>query len=149
MWTTPLRVQRREDRLRFEWAPIPAGEGWPEGRRYSLLVEYPRRGIGAIGFVTGSSRDENASSPEDELVHVFLPTTPNPTSGFLLFVPRKELVHLDISVEDGMKLVISGGIVGPRIEFGTLAAAMPGAVQGDADAGGAAAPESERRLAVR
>jgi uncharacterized membrane protein len=90
--------------------------------REVVLVEYPRRGIGAIAFVTGSSHDEKPSSAEDELVNVFLPTTPNPTSGFLLFVPRKELVHLDMTVEEGIKLVISGGIVGPRIELRTLEA---------------------------
>ena len=90
--------------------------------REVVLVEYPRRGIGAIAFVTGSSHDENPSSAEDELVKVFLPTTPNPTSGFLLFVPRKDLVHLDMTVEEGIKLVISGGIVGPRIELRTLEA---------------------------
>ncbi len=90
--------------------------------REVVLVEYPRRGIGAIAFVTGSSHDENPSSAEDELVNVFLPTTPNPTSGFLLFVPRKDLVHLDMTVEEGIKLVISGGIVGPRIELRTLEA---------------------------
>jgi uncharacterized membrane protein len=89
--------------------------------REVVLVEYPRRGIGAIGFVTGSSQDESPSSSEDELVNVFLPTTPNPTSGFLLFVPRKDLVHLDMSIEEGIKLVISGGIVGPRITIDTLA----------------------------
>jgi len=90
--------------------------------REVVLVEYPRRGIGAIAFVTGSSHDENPSSAEDELVKVFLPPTPNPTSGFLLFVPRKDLVHLDMTVEEGIKLVISGGIVGPRIELRTLEA---------------------------
>jgi uncharacterized membrane protein len=90
--------------------------------REVVLIEYPRRGIGAIAFVTGSSQDENPSSAEDELVNVFLPTTPNPTSGFLLFVPRKDLVHLDMTVEEGIKLVISGGIVGPRIELHTLEA---------------------------
>jgi uncharacterized membrane protein len=90
--------------------------------REVVLVEYPRPGIGAIAFVTGSSRDDSSSSPEEELVHVFLPTTPNPTSGFLLFVPRKDLAHLDMTVEEGMKLVISGGIVGPRVEFDALEA---------------------------
>lgn len=89
--------------------------------REVVLVEYPRRGIGAIGFVTGSSQDEHPSSAEDELVSVFLPTTPNPTSGFLLYVPRKDLVPLDMSVEEGIKLVISGGIVGPRIQLRTMA----------------------------
>jgi uncharacterized membrane protein len=88
--------------------------------REVVLLEYPRRGIGAIAFVTGSSHDEKPSSAEDELVNVFLPTTPNPTSGFLLLVPRKDLVHLDMTVEEGMKLVISGGIVGPRIDLRTL-----------------------------
>jgi uncharacterized membrane protein len=89
--------------------------------REVVLVEYPRRGLGAIGFVTGSNEDDTLSPSGDELVKVFLPTTPNPTSGFLLYVPRKDLVHLDMSIEDGMKLVISGGIVGPRIKIDTLA----------------------------
>jgi uncharacterized membrane protein len=119
--------------------------------REVVLVEYPRRGIGAIAFVTGSSRDETSASPEEELVHVFLPTTPNPTSGFLLFVPRRELVHLDMTVEEGMKLVISGGIVGPRVEFHTLQALAPrAAIAGDADRGrDTEQVEPERRLAVR
>jgi uncharacterized membrane protein len=137
--------------------------------REVVLVEYPRRGIGAIAFVTGSSQDEKPSSAEDELVNVFLPTTPNPTSGFLLFVPRRDLVHLDMTVEEGIKLVISGGIVGPRIELHTLEAAGPrakpedmqehaepeeaprAAVEGDADAAqDAEQAELERpRIAVR
>jgi uncharacterized membrane protein len=93
--------------------------------REVVLVEYPRRGIGAIGFVTGSTEDETPSPSGDELVKVFLPTTPNPTSGFLLFVPRKDLVHLDMSIEEGIKLVISGGIVGPSITIDALAALAP------------------------
>jgi uncharacterized membrane protein len=88
--------------------------------REVVLVEYPRRGIGAIGFVTDSAEDEVPSSSGNELVKVFLPTTPNPTSGFLLYVPRKDLVHLDMSIEEGIKLVISGGIVGPKITIETL-----------------------------
>ena len=83
-----------------------------------MLIEYPRRGIGAIGFVTGPTRGEIQARAEEELVNVFLPTTPNPTSGFLLFVPRKDLIHLDMTIEDGIKLVISGGIVGSRSEAG-------------------------------
>jgi uncharacterized membrane protein len=84
--------------------------------REVVLVEYPRRGIGAIGFVTGPTRGEIQDRSEDELVNVFLPTTPNPTSGFLLFVPKKDLIHLDMSIEEGIKMVISGGIVGPSRE---------------------------------
>ena len=81
--------------------------------REVVLIEYPRRGIGAIGFVTGPTRGEVQDKADEELVNVFLPTTPNPTSGFLLFVPRKDLIHLDMSIEEGIKLVISGGIVAP------------------------------------
>ena len=84
--------------------------------REVVLVEYPRRGLGAIGFVTGPTRGEIQALSEEELVNVFLPTTPNPTSGFLLFVPKSDLIHLDMSIEDGIKMVISGGIVAPSAE---------------------------------
>jgi uncharacterized membrane protein len=84
--------------------------------REVVLVEYPRRGVGAIGFVTGPTSGEIQAYSGEELVNVFVPTTPNPTSGFLLFVPKSELIHLDMSVEDGIKMVISGGIVGPPSE---------------------------------
>jgi uncharacterized membrane protein len=81
--------------------------------REVVLVEYPRRGIGALGFVTGPTRGEIQGKADDELVNVFLPTTPNPTSGFLLFVPKRDLIPLDMTIEEGMKMVISGGIVAP------------------------------------
>lgn len=78
------------------------------------LVEYPRRGIWAVAFVTTDVGGEIGSrSEEGPLVSVFLPTTPNPTSGFLLFVPRDDVVVLDMSVEDAAKLVISAGLVVP------------------------------------
>jgi uncharacterized membrane protein len=81
--------------------------------REVVLVEYPRRGIWAIGFITGVTEGEVQEDTEDDVVNVFLPTTPNPTSGFLLFVPRKDLVVLSMSVEEGIKMVVSGGIVTP------------------------------------
>ncbi len=81
--------------------------------RQVVLVEYPRRGLWAIAFITGTTEGEVQSTTEDEVVNVFLPTTPNPTSGYLLFVPRKDLVHLSMTVEEGIKMVISGGIVTP------------------------------------
>jgi uncharacterized membrane protein len=84
--------------------------------REVVLIEYPRHGIGAIGFVTGPTQGEVQDRADDELVNVFLPTTPNPTSGFLLFVPKKDIVHLDMTIEEGIKLVISGGIVTPSME---------------------------------
>ena len=81
--------------------------------REVVLIEYPRRGIWVIGFVTSRTRGEVRRVTEDDMVNVFLPTTPNPTSGFLLFVPRRDCIPLDMTVEEGVKLVISGGIVSP------------------------------------
>jgi len=66
-----------------------------------------------IGFVTSNTQGEIRRVMADEMVNVFLPTTPNPTSGFLLFVPRKDCITLNMTVEEGVKLVISGGIVSP------------------------------------
>lgn len=84
--------------------------------REVVLIEYPRKGIWAIGFITGDTKGEVQESSKDELVNVFLPTTPNPTSGFLLFVPRKDLRVLNMNVEEGIKMVISGGIVTPKLK---------------------------------
>jgi uncharacterized membrane protein len=81
--------------------------------REVVLIEYPRRGIWVIGFATGSTKGEVQNLVEDEVVNVFLPTTPNPTSGFLLFLPRRDVVFLTMSVEDGVKMVISAGVVTP------------------------------------
>ncbi|MBB4286809.1 DUF502 domain-containing protein [Roseospira goensis] len=81
--------------------------------RQVVLVEYPRRGIWAIAFITGVTEGEVQNLTAQECVNVFLPTTPNPTSGFLLFVPRQDMIVLDMSVEEGIKMVISGGIVTP------------------------------------
>ena len=82
--------------------------------REVVLVEYPRRGIWAIGLVTGVTRGQVQNTTEDDVVNIFLPTTPNPTSGFLLFVPRKDLITLDMTVEEGLKMVVSGGLVTPE-----------------------------------
>ena len=81
--------------------------------RDAVLVEYPRRGLWVIGFVTGGTKGEVADHMDENMVNVFIPTTPNPTSGFLLFCPRDEVIYLDMSVEDAVKLVVSGGIVHP------------------------------------
>jgi uncharacterized membrane protein len=81
--------------------------------REVILVEYPRRGLWVIGFVTGSTKEEVARRIDGEMVNVFVPTTPNPTSGFLLFCPRDEVIFMNMSVEDAVKLVVSGGIVTP------------------------------------
>jgi len=81
--------------------------------REAVLIEYPRRGVWAIGFITGRTEGEVQNTTEEECINIFLPTTPNPTSGFLLFVPKKDLVPLSMSVEEAIKMVISGGLVTP------------------------------------
>ena len=81
--------------------------------REAVLVDYPRRGLWAIAFITGTTEGEVQNVTEEECTNIFLPTTPNPTSGFLLFVPKADLVRLDMSVEEAIKMVISGGIVTP------------------------------------
>ncbi|MFZ5791894.1 MAG: DUF502 domain-containing protein [Pseudomonadota bacterium] len=81
--------------------------------REVVLIEYPRRGMWALGFITGTTEGEVQELTEDEVVNVFLPTTPNPTSGFLLFVPKSDIIPLSMTVEEGIKMVVSGGIVTP------------------------------------
>ncbi|MFI5016286.1 MAG: DUF502 domain-containing protein [Hyphomicrobiales bacterium] len=81
--------------------------------REVVLVEYPRRDIWTIGFITGRSMDEIAEIGGEPLVNVFVPTTPNPTSGFLLFLPDQDVHRLPMTVEEAVKLVISGGLVTP------------------------------------
>lgn len=78
-----------------------------------VMMEYPRKGVYSVGFVTGVSEGEVQRLTSEETVNVFIPTTPNPTSGFLLFVPKKDLHFMNMTVEEGVKLVISGGIIAP------------------------------------
>ncbi len=122
-----------------------------EAFRQVVLVEYPRKGIWAIGFVTGTTLGEVQRRTEaDEVVNVFLPTTPNPTSGFLLFFPRKDVIALDMSIEEGAKMIISSGIVAPPDRRAPAATgierlkklAMPGAKQEPA------VPNQRRRKAA-
>lgn len=78
------------------------------------LIEYPRRGLWSIVFIATDTKGEvDHRLPEQDSISVFLPTTPNPTSGFLLFVPRKDILILDMSVEEAAKMVISAGLVSP------------------------------------
>lgn len=81
-------------------------------RRVALL-EYPRRGVYVIGFITGESRGEVQRKTDKNMINVFVPTTPNPTSGFYVLIPEDELVALDMTIEDAFKLIISGGIFTP------------------------------------
>ncbi len=78
-----------------------------------VLVEYPRRGVWAIAFTTGPARGAVQRAVPEHLVNCFVPTTPNPTSGFYLLVPRNELKDVDLSVEDAFKVIMSAGLVTP------------------------------------
>lgn len=78
-----------------------------------VLVEYPRRDMYSLGFLTGDTKGEAHYKTGEELLSVFIPTTPNPTSGYLLLVPRRDVIILEMSVEDGLKKIISGGVVVP------------------------------------
>lgn len=78
------------------------------------LVEYPRKGLYAVGFVTGSGIGEVQEKTAEEVISIFIPTTPNPTSGMLVLVPQKEVIFLEMCVEDGLKLIVSGGVVVPK-----------------------------------
>ncbi|WP_373356886.1 DUF502 domain-containing protein [Pseudoroseicyclus sp. CXY001] len=100
----------------------------------AVLVEYPRRGLWAIAFISTPAKGEIRQhfGEEEDIVTVFLPTTPNPTSGFLLFVPRGDVVVLDMSVEDAAKLVISAGLVYPADREPEGRAAIPLPVRGRA-----------------
>jgi uncharacterized membrane protein len=81
-----------------------------------VLVEYPRKGLFTMGFLTGESQGEIQEKTDKECANVFLPTTPNPTSGWLVLVPKEDVILLDMSVEQGLKYIISGGVVVPRAQ---------------------------------
>lgn len=80
---------------------------------HACLVEYPRKGMWGIGFVAGPAQGEIAANSDRPLLAVFVPTTPNPTSGFLLYVPEDDVEFLDMGIEDAAKLIITGGLVYP------------------------------------
>jgi uncharacterized membrane protein len=76
-----------------------------------VLIEYPRKGIYTLAFVTGVSKGEVQAKTQQNVINLFVPTTPNPTSGFYLMVPESDVIDLDMSVENAFKLLISGGMV--------------------------------------
>lgn len=81
--------------------------------RRVVMLEYPRKGVWTIGFVTGTVSSQLQSHLSEKMLSVFIPTTPNPTSGWYAVVPEKEAINLSISIEDAFKVLISGGIVSP------------------------------------
>ena len=74
-----------------------------------VLVEYPRKGVWAVGFATKENTGIISNETKEQLINVFLPTTPNPTSGFLLMVPKKELIYLEVTFEQASKFIVSAG----------------------------------------
>ena len=81
-----------------------------EGNKKSVvLLEYPRKGVWAVGFATKENTGEIKSKTNQNLINVFVPTTPNPTSGFLLMIPKKDLIFLDITFEEASKFIVSAG----------------------------------------
>ncbi|MEJ2345058.1 MAG: DUF502 domain-containing protein [Gammaproteobacteria bacterium] len=90
----------------------PSGQSF----RKVLLVEYPRRGLWTLAFQTGTDVGEAQEKVGREVINVYVPTTPNPTSGFFLIVPREDVVELDMSVDAGLKMIISMGVVVPGTE---------------------------------
>jgi len=85
--------------------------------RRVVLVEYPRAGIWAIAFVTGAMSNEIQNQMSRPVISLFIPTTPNPTTGWYAVVPEADVINLSISVEDAFKIVVSGGIVAPNIQL--------------------------------
>lgn len=92
-----------------------------------VLIEYPRKGIYGIAFVTNSPVRWDGSDPRlsEDLVPVFVPTTPNPTSGFLLLVPQREILDCPLTIEEGIRMVVSGGILQPKAILRQQAARVP------------------------
>tara|TARA_B100000586_G_C19942045_1_gene355931 strand:- start:99 stop:713 length:615 start_codon:yes stop_codon:yes gene_type:complete len=80
-----------------------------KGKKNVVLLEYPRKGAWAVGFATKDNRGEINNKTKKTLVNVFVPTTPNPTSGFLLMIPKDELIYLDMSFEEASKFIVSAG----------------------------------------
>lgn len=86
-----------------------------KGFSRAVLIEYPRKGTYAVAFVTGVAVERLQDKTKRKVINLFVPTTPNPTSGFYLMIPEEDMISLDMSVEDAFKLVVSGGMVSPDV----------------------------------
>ena len=84
------------------------------GKKNVVLIEYPRKGMWAVGFATKDNTGEITNKTKKNLVNVFIPTTPNPTSGFLLMFPKEEIIYLDMTFEEASKFIVSAGTSNPR-----------------------------------
>ncbi|OGQ55170.1 MAG: hypothetical protein A3J24_01425 [Deltaproteobacteria bacterium RIFCSPLOWO2_02_FULL_53_8] len=86
-----------------------------KGFRKVALVEFPSRGMWSLGFITGKVGDELAQKTPEEMLNIFLPTTPNPTSGYYVLIPKREVIILDMSIEDAFKVIMTGGMITPEM----------------------------------
>ena len=84
------------------------------GKKNVVLIEYPRKGMWAVGFATKDNTGEISSKTKKNLVNVFVPTTPNPTSGFLLMFPKEDVIYLDMTFEEASKFIVSAGTSEPK-----------------------------------
>lgn len=103
-----------------------------------LLIEYPRKGLYSFAFQTASMLEEVQARTEEDVVCVFLPTTPNPTSGFILMVPREDVIELDMEVDEALKMIISLGVVVPHWRKGRpgkVALTLPGEARPESTSG--------------
>jgi len=96
-----------------------------------VLIEYPRKDCYVIGFLTSEAKGEPQAATGEAIVNIFVPTTPNPTSGFLLMLPKTDITPLNMSIADGMKLIISGGAVVPNNGAVAVTIENPKAVQAE------------------
>ena len=85
-----------------------------DNKKSVVLIEYPKKGSWAVGFATKENKGEISKKTSKELINVFVPTTPNPTSGFLLMFPKKEVIYLDMSFEEASKFIVSAGTSNPK-----------------------------------
>ena len=85
-----------------------------KGKKNVVLVEYPRKGSWAVGFATKENSGEITNKTNKKLVNVFVPTTPNPTSGFLLMFPKEDVIYLDLTFEEASKFIVSAGTSNPK-----------------------------------
>jgi uncharacterized membrane protein len=106
--------------------------------RHAVLVEFPRKGLWIIGFLSASAAKEFNEKTRKDLVSVFIPTTPNPTTAVLMLVPKKDLIMLDMSIEDASKIIISGGILTPEM----IAQRKDGKIETEGDPGSPIKPSS-------
>jgi len=106
--------------------------------RRAVLVEYPRKGIYSIGFVTGLDEGDLQAKTTEKVLNIFLPTTPNPTSGYYLLIPEEDAIPLDLTVDQAFKLIVSAGMVGSESSAqgrNSAGAGRPDGETGGPDAG--------------